>query len=251
MMPIHLRTNVHRALLLALAPLCATGLWAHELPPNPSQLMRDVIENELTAEAADHSSWRYVERRDDEKKNEVRDIVLTPDGFVYRTLAINGEVPNADAECRRIRKVLSDPAELQHTWQAQQHDAEKLRDLMRMLPDAFLYRYDREQLSAGRVRMSFAANPDFHPTTSAAEVFRHLEGYVVVDAQAKRLVEINARLISSAKFGGGILGHLDSGGTVVFRQEDRKRWTLAAGLRGREYAWAAAVGVAQSASTSR
>ena len=31
---------------------------------------------------------------------------------------------------------------------------------------------------------------------------------------------VNARLISSAKFGGGILGHLESGGTVVLRQDD-------------------------------
>jgi hypothetical protein len=216
----NIRNSVARTLVLVVAPLCTTALWARELRPNPGQLIQEVIENELKAETADHSSWRYLEQREEEKKSEVRQVVGTPDGYVYRILAVNGEVPNSQAECRRVTKLLSDPAELEHAWQAQQHDAEKLRSLMRMLPDAFLYRYDQEQLPGGRVRMSFEPNPDFHPTTTSAEILRHLEGFVVVDTQAKRLTEINARLISSAKFGGGILGHLESGGTVVLRQDD-------------------------------
>jgi len=207
-------------LVLVVAPLCTTPVHARELPSNPSDLMRAVVENELKAEVADRSSWRYVEQREDDKKSEVRAVVGTPDGYIYRTLAINGEVPDSDAECRRITNLLSDPAALQHAWKGQQSDAEKLRTLMRMLPDAFVYHYDQEGSTGGRIRMSFTPNPDFRPTTMSAEIFRHLEGYVVVDADAKRLAEMNARLVSSAKFGGGVLGHLESGGTVEFRQED-------------------------------
>jgi hypothetical protein len=211
---------VGRVLFLVVVAPCVTALWARELPAYPSQLMQEVVNNELNAEMADRSSWRYLEQRDEEMKSELRDVVGTPDGYVYRTLEVNGEGSNSKAEWLRLEKLLSNPAELEHAWKAQQRDAEKLRTLMRMLPDAFVYRYDQEPFPTGRVRMSFEPNPNFHPRTTSAEIFRHLEGYVVVDSQALRLAEINAHLVSSAKFGGGILGHLESGGTVVFRQED-------------------------------
>lgn len=208
------------ALVWVVVPLCATTLSARELPPDPHQLMQQVVDDELKAELADHSSWRYLEQREGDKKSEVRSVVGTPVGYIYRTLAINGEVPNPKAECRRITSLLSDPAALEHAWKAQQSDAEKLRNLMRMLPDGFLYRYDQQESAGDRVRMTFEPNPDFHPTTTYAEILRHLEGYVIVDLQAMRLAEVNARLVSSARFGGGILGHLESGGTMAFRQED-------------------------------
>lgn len=208
------------ALVLIVIPLCATALSARELPPNPHQLMQQVVDHELKAELSDHSSWRYLEQREGDKKSEIRAVVGTPNGYIFRTLVINGEVPNSDAEYRRIASLLSDPAALEHAWKAQHSDAEKLRSLMRMLPDGLLYRYDKEESTGDRVRMSFQPNPDFQATTTYAEILRHLEGYVVVDVQAMRLAEINARLVSNAKFGGGILGHLESGGTMAFRQED-------------------------------
>ncbi len=211
---------VRRSMVLVVAPFFAAALWASEARPNPAEFMRKVIENEVNAGVADHTSWHYLEQRDDGKKNEVRDVVETPNGVVYRVRAVNGDVPSSEAECRRVTKLLSDPAELQHNWQSQQNDLEKLRALMRLMPEAFLYHYDEAQSEPGRVRMSFTQNPDFHPTTETAEIFRHLEGYVVVDTQAMRLAEINARMVSSAKFGGGLLGHLDSGGTFTIRQED-------------------------------
>lgn len=47
-----------------------------------------------------------------------------------------------------------------------------------------------------------------------------MEGTMVVDAKAKRLVSINGRLTSEVKFWGGLLGHLDAGGT--FHVEQRR-----------------------------
>jgi len=47
-----------------------------------------------------------------------------------------------------------------------------------------------------------------------AEDFRH------VDAKQKRLAEISGKLMSEVKFGGGVLGHLDKGGTFWVKQQD-------------------------------
>jgi hypothetical protein len=215
-----LATNLRRTAMLAAAPLLATALWASEIPKDPTQLMREVMENELNAGVTDHTSWRYVEQRDYHQKLEVRDVVSTPDLWVYLVLSDNGEAPDAEAECRRFTKLLSDPGELKRDWKAQENDVEKVRALMRMMPDAFIYRYDPSESEADRVRTSFKPNPDFHPPTLTADVLRDLEGEIVVDTQAMRLVKISARLTSEVKFGGGLLGHLDSGGNFVIRQEN-------------------------------
>src|SRR5579863_172922 len=50
------------AIVLAVVPLCATALSARELPRNPHELMQQVVDNELKAELADHTSWRYLEQ---------------------------------------------------------------------------------------------------------------------------------------------------------------------------------------------
>jgi hypothetical protein len=216
----NLGMNLRRTAMLVAAPFFATALWASEIPKDPAQLMREVVENELNAGATDHTSWRYVEQRDYDQKVEMRDVVSTPDLWAYVVLTVNGEATSADEECRRFTKLLSDPAELKHNWRAQQNDVDKIRALMRTMPDALLFRYDPGESTVDRVGMSFTPNPDFHPTTLTADIFRHLEGEVIVDTRAKRLVEINASLTSSVRFGGGLLGHLDRGGSFVIKQED-------------------------------
>jgi hypothetical protein len=47
-----------------------------------------------------------------------------------------------------------------------------------------------------------------------------MEGTLVVDVGKKRLVEINGRLVSEVKFGGGLLGHLDKNGTFQVKQQE-------------------------------
>jgi hypothetical protein len=47
-----------------------------------------------------------------------------------------------------------------------------------------------------------------------------MEGTMLVDGNAKRLIEIDGRLTSKVKFAGGLLGHLDEGGTFRVQQRD-------------------------------
>ena len=47
-----------------------------------------------------------------------------------------------------------------------------------------------------------------------------MEGTLVVDADQKRLVEIDGRLTSEVKFLGGLLGHLDKDGTFCVKQQN-------------------------------
>jgi hypothetical protein len=47
-----------------------------------------------------------------------------------------------------------------------------------------------------------------------------MDGSLLVDGEQKRLAEIEGRLTSPVKFGWGLLGHLDKGGTFLVTQQD-------------------------------
>jgi hypothetical protein len=47
-----------------------------------------------------------------------------------------------------------------------------------------------------------------------------MEGNLVLDSRQNRLAEISGELTSEVKFFGGLLGHLDKGGTFLVRQQD-------------------------------
>ncbi len=47
-----------------------------------------------------------------------------------------------------------------------------------------------------------------------------MAGVMLINNRNKRLAELSGKLISEVKFGGGILGHLDKGGTFEVKQGD-------------------------------
>jgi hypothetical protein len=47
-----------------------------------------------------------------------------------------------------------------------------------------------------------------------------MDGFVILNIKADRLVEISGRLTHGVEFGGGLLGHLDPGGTFDVRREE-------------------------------
>jgi len=85
-----------------------------------------------------------------------------------------------------------------------------------MLPDAFLYTY------AGRngevVKLNFRPNPKFQPQSRKAVVFHDMVGSLWLNMKQQRLAAIRGRLNQEVKFAGGLLGHLDNGGTFDVKQ---------------------------------
>ena len=51
---------------------------------------------------------------------------------------------------------------------------------------------------------------------------------MLINSRNKRLAELSGRVISEVKFGGGILGHLDKGGTFEVKQGEvaRGHWDM-------------------------
>jgi len=86
-----------------------------------------------------------------------------------------------------------------------------------MLPDAF--RYQMVGTEGDLIHLTFAPNPSFRTSTHEAAVFHHLAGDLWIDSRSKRLERIDGALMSDVKFGGGMLGHLNKGGTFAVRQQ--------------------------------
>jgi hypothetical protein len=189
---------------------------------NEDALVRDVIHNEIESQMRDNSLWCYREQQQEESKlNKTLEVCQTKDGDLERLVAVNGrELDPAErrAENDRIQYVIGHPEQLRAKQKKEREDGEQERNLLRFFPEAFHFQCQSE--SGNLVTFQFRPNPYFRPSTRASQVFHHMEGTLVVDAQQKRLVEINGRLTSEVKFLGGLLGHLDKNGTFLVRQQE-------------------------------
>jgi hypothetical protein len=188
---------------------------------NLSYLVRDIIEHEIDAQAADKSLWCYrkVEEKDGQRRLFM--VCQAKGAQIERLLVVSGKPLDEiqqEAENQRIEKLLRSKRELQKQARQQHEDAKQGTELLELIPDAFVFRI--EQKDGNKIRMKFTPNPVFHPSGHQAEVFHHMEGTLTLDVDQKRLAEISGRLKSPVKFGGGLLGHLDEGGTFLVRQQE-------------------------------
>jgi hypothetical protein len=195
------------------------------------QLARDVFNNEIAAAIHDQSLWCYDKLREEAGREKLFEVCQTKDGEIERLLKINGQElspQQRQAEDQRIRSLLNHPDQMRQAQKKQQEDSKQTQDLMRMFPEAFRFQY--EGLEGNLVKLKFFPKPDFHPSGRPAQVLRHLEGHLLVDTKQKRLAEIDGKLTSEVKFGWGLLGHLDKGGTFFVKQEDvgSGHWQLTA-----------------------
>jgi hypothetical protein len=203
------------------APPAPKSEAAPEEQETANQLVRDVIYNENQAEIDDRSCWRYRELDTEARRTLLFDVFDTRYGAVHRILAINDEPLNAAQrrkEQARLEKLLRNPQAIRKARQNRHEDAERARRMMDMLPDAFVYEYDGG--TGDRIRLRFSPNPDFRPPTREAEVFHHMAGTMWIDRKQKRLAAIEGRLTSEVKFGYGLLGHLNAGGTFYVKLAD-------------------------------
>lgn len=211
----------------AVATLLAAALVAHAAPQkvlskNPDQLVHQVIAHELQAEQQDHSEWMFrLQTTKPGEGTRAEQIVETPQGWVRRRLAINGRplTPQQRAkDDERLHKLITDPGEQQKNLQATRNDVQQAQQLLKMLPDAFLYTY------AGRkgavVQLNFRPNSTFHPQSRKAEVFHDMVGSVWLNVKQQRLAGIQGHLNQEVKFAGGLLGHLDKGGSFDVKQTE-------------------------------
>ena len=180
---------------------------------SPSDLVKAVIRTELSSSDVSGIHWRYLLEKEVDGRRETREVVETKSGSLDRLIAITGQ-PLTDAqqreETQRILRLSRNPEEQEKLEQIRQKDAERCNELLKMIPEAFVFEIASE--SSRLVKLMFKPNPGFQPHTREAKVLHKMAGEIWIDAKQQRLVSIKGRLMEEVKFGGGLLGHLEKGG---------------------------------------
>jgi hypothetical protein len=207
------------SMALALAQSHTPSETQPPLPQDATQYARDIIQHQLQAEAADHTHWRYRIHREDEKGSQDRDVIDTKEGQIARTLFINGQPLTTEqraADEARMKKLVEDAGERAKREKRAKDDEDKLTQMVKAIPDAFIFKYDGAE--NGQVRLSFFPNPHYNAPNRELQVFRSLSGKMWIDPASRRLARMDGSLFEDVTFGWGLLGRLNKGGTFSVTQ---------------------------------
>jgi len=191
---------------------------------DPVALVRRAAHNELTDTNNGHP-YRYKLHKIDGAKITTKEIVETKDGDVARLIAVHDEplTPEAaQAELDRLNTLMDHPEIQEHRHKREQEDSNRANEMIRLLPDAFIYHFEGmgDGPNGPAFRLSFKPNPKFTPPDREAEVYHGMEGELWIDQGQERMVKLNAHLIDDVEFGWGILGRLYKGGSLTVEQAD-------------------------------
>jgi hypothetical protein len=169
--------------------------------------------------------FRYRLLKTDAKASTLKEIVETNEGDVARLLEKDGKpltAEEAQAELDRLNELLAHPKIQAHRRKKEQEDSTRGDEMVKMLPDAFIYTYQGivPGPSGPCYRVTFEPNPAFKPPDREGEVYHGMEGELWIDQAQLRLARIDAHLISDVNFGWGVLGTLYKGGSIVVEDAD-------------------------------
>lgn len=222
-------------LLLSLIFLAYAGGWAAHagaqaaagtLSAQQAQsLVTQALAQELRMARDTTHPMRYQLRKASPRVATTKDIVETSQGFVARLIAINDRPLSAadeQNEQARLNALLANPSMQQHRKQGEDADQAIVLKLLRMLPDAFVYRYAGVGAGpAGAVqKFTFTPNPRFTPPDWETQALTAMSGELWVDAAEGRVVRLEGHLEQDTNYGWGLLGKLNKGGWVLLEQAD-------------------------------
>jgi hypothetical protein len=181
---------------------------------SPQQLVADVIYNELQDRECD-SFWQYRSVRQAGSQDVVREQVETAEGPIYRILENHGRPLDAAArrhEDQRIDGLIQNRAAMEKIEQEHLQDEDRLKNIMELLPQAFLFHYEGAS-DGDAVRIAFEPDPSFKPEGYEARVIHAMGGTLVVNQRQKRLIEMDGQVLQRVTFGYGLLGYVEKGGS--------------------------------------
>lgn len=238
-MPLN-RSRISLWILFTALALIASTLSIAEGPAEirPDDLIRRAVANEVksTNQAA---KCMFRQRKETPNGSQTKLLVETRDAMVGMVVAYNDRLLNPDerqGEYDRIQRFIDDPAELERKRRKEKDDSERVKSILKALPDAFLYEYDG--IDTGRpgmgkpgdplVRLKFHPNPKYDPPTRVEQVLTGMQGIVLIDPQKQHIARIDGTLFQDVAFGWGILGHLDRGGHFLVDQTDvgDENWSI-------------------------
>jgi len=156
-------------------------------------------------------------------------MVQTRDATAGMLIAINDKPLTPEqrqGEEGRLEYLVQNPAELKRKQKQEAENADRVRRIVRALPDAFIYELDGTENGVrgiGRegdrlIRLKFGPNPHYDPPSRVEQVLVGMQGILFIDEKRHRIARMDGTLFKDVSFGWGILGHLDKGGRFQVEQ---------------------------------
>ena len=223
-------------LLLALALIASTSA-AQSPTPNPAELVRRAVQNEVRTDANTH--FMFKDERKTGHSSQTKLIVETREATAGMVIEQDGQplTPQQQrAEDARLQDYIRNPEQLAWKRRQEKDNADRTLAIIKALPDAFVYEADGTTPGSSQVgkpgamlvRLKFHPNPKYDPPSREQQVLTGMYGHVLLDPNANRIAEIEATLERQVAFGWGILGHLDRGGHFLVQQAEvsSQQWDL-------------------------
>jgi hypothetical protein len=188
--------------------------------------VRMAVQTELAANRDDRSRWEYKDVYQGDSGEKVFRVIETDKGTVKKKIEENGRPLTPEElklEDARIDGFVHDEGQVAKQRKDGAQDDKRAQNMLRMLPDAFLWTVKDEDEK--NVTLEFAPNPRFEPPSMELKVFAAMTGEIVLDKQQHRIRTMKGTLIRDVKFGMGLFGRMNQGGTF-----DVERRELAPGI---------------------
>src|SRR5258706_4457294 len=231
LMPIRSSICSAAAILLLAGAIFSQQSTISSPPPDPGELVRKVVANEVKASKDDNARLMFRGTRTTPKGSVTKIYIETKEATIGMIVAYDGKPLTPEqrqAEIGRIQRFVKSPDELEKKRRQEQQDADRTLRIVRALPDAFLYEYAGTQpgspgvgrLGGSLVVLKFHPNPRYEPPSRVEQVLTGMQGVLMLDPQCNRLASIDGTLFRDVGFGWGILGHLDKGGRFLVQQQE-------------------------------
>jgi hypothetical protein len=202
------------ALLVLPMRISGAGTAAPMDAGSAKQDVAAMLANEdLAAQHKDHYAYMSKERSDRTGgRLWTEKVVETNAGKVRMLLAEDGQPLSPEresAERGRLAQIVADPDGFQKKSQAMKDDEAHARQMLALLPKAFLFGDVRPQ--GGDLAIDFKPNPDYEPQSMEERVLHGMSGTMLIDPKAMRLRHIEARLPQDVSIGFGLLATIHAG----------------------------------------
>ncbi len=208
-------------LVLGWGSAAGSSAVAQTSDPAAEAAVRAAVNSELAASKADHSAWTYRDHDVQPGKDAVYRVIETPKGDLRRLTVLNGHPLTGAAEqdeLKRVHELANSPEKQEKGRTDAAHDAAQARELLSMLPTAFLWTLASE--TPEEIVLHYKPNPAFRPPDMQSRVMGTMVGEIVIAREGDRIKTLRGTLSQEVRIGFGILGKIDQGGT--FDVERRK-----------------------------
>jgi hypothetical protein len=166
-------------------------------------------------------------------------VVETDAGKVRMLVAEDGHplTPERIAiERGRLAAIAANPGAFQKKEQGLRNDETHAKDMLSLLPKAFLFGDVREE--NGYLHIDFTPNPNYVTQSMEEHVLHGMSGSLLIDPQSMRLHHIEGRLAQDVSLGFGLLATIRSGSSFATTRDrlgepDWKTTTLDTDIDGK------------------